>query len=90
MSQFGREGMCFTGRSNICSLNPWGFFDLFRHLEDEIKLCQPLVNKHRLENHDDLSALHRYESTAWNLPFSIEQGVAFRWRGDQQSIYFYS
>lgn len=77
MSHFGREGKYFTGRSNICSLNPWRFFDLFRHLEGEIKLCQPLVNKHRLAYRDELNALHRYESTAWNLPFSIEQGIYF-------------
>lgn len=77
MSQFGREGKYFPGRSYICSLNPWGFFDLFRYLEGEIKLCQPLVNKHRSENHDESNALHRYESTAWNLPFSVEQGINF-------------
>jgi len=45
MSEFGREGKYFAGRSNICSINAWGFFDLFRHLEGEIKLCQPLVDK---------------------------------------------
>lgn len=69
MSQFGREGKLFPGRSDTCSLNPLGFFGLFRHLEGEIKLCQHLVNTHTSENHSKLSAWCRYEFTAWNRPF---------------------
>lgn len=77
MSQLGRERKDLHGKSNIYYLNPWGFFDLFRHLEGEIRPCQPLVNKGRLENHNELSELHRYESATWNLPFSIKQGLYF-------------
>lgn len=59
------------------SLNPCNFFDLFRHLESEFKFCQPLVNKNRLENPNELNALPRYKSRMEYLSFQYNKTSTF-------------